>query len=314
MISYPPAMGRPAAKKGRRGMNRHPHERRGPAQLSVVPGGATVKRPPAGREASRDVVSVSVISGKGGVGKSSVIANLAVLLARRGLKVLVLDGDLSLANVDLLLGLVPRFNLWDVIQGRRALDDVLLDGPHGIQLLPAASGIEEMANLDDYRREVLIRSLDELKERCDVFLIDAGSGIQRQNIRLAQAARNILILTTPEPTAFSDAYATLKVLLTRPLWQAPQLVLNRVRSRTEAQRVARRLQGVARHFLQVEPEVLGVIPEDELLLRSVHAQEALVERFPRSPASSALRQLADRLLEVHEPPGGRMPHRDEGAA
>jgi flagellar biosynthesis protein FlhG len=239
------------------------------------------------------------------VGKTHVVANLAIVLARQGLRVLLVDGDLGLANVDLLLGVVPRWNLWDVVAGRKTVEEVLLPGPHGIQILPAASGVEEMANLDDYRREVLVRHVEELASRVDVLLLDTGSGISRQNLRLALAARDILIVTTPEPTAFSDAYATLKVLLARPIWSPPKLVINRVRSATEAHRVATRLRKVARHFLHVEPEVWGVIPEDDLVLRALHVQEALVERFPRSAAAVALEELAARFLQENEPPPRR---------
>ncbi|MBU1701705.1 MAG: MinD/ParA family protein [Candidatus Eisenbacteria bacterium] len=284
-----------------------PDRRRTPAHLSLIHGTSTYRRPGEPIGSFREPISLSVISGKGGVGKSTLVANLAVLFARRGLKVLVLDGDLSLANVDLLLGLVPQYNLWDVVSGKMTLDDIILEGPHGIKLLPAASGVEDMANLDDYRREVLIRSLDDLKSRHDVFLVDTGSGIHRQNIRLAQATREILILTTPEPTAFSDAYATLKVLLSRPIWNAPRLVLNRVRNGAEARRAARRIRSVAQHFLQMKPEVLGMIPEDDLVLRSIHAQEPFVDMFPKSQAAMALESLADQLLHVEEPPRTRLP-------
>jgi flagellar biosynthesis protein FlhG len=273
-------------------------------RLSVIPGRGQAPASISPRT-DDEPISISVVSGKGGVGKSSLIANLAILLARKGLKVIVLDGDLSLANVDLLMGMVPRHNLWDVVAGRRTVAEVLLEGPHGIRLLPASSGVEEMANLDDYRREVLIRSLDDAKRLCDVFLVDTGSGIARQNLRLAQAARHTLILTTPEPTAFSDAYATLKVLLARPMWTPPKLVLNRVRSDAEAMKVKKRLQRVSRHFLHVEPEVWGVIPEDDLVLRSVHAQQPVTDLFPRARASEAFMELADRILkECAGPTGG----------
>jgi flagellar biosynthesis protein FlhG len=277
-----------------------------PANLSVIPGALKGETRESARSDGDPALSVSVTSGKGGVGKTSLLANLAVLFAREGLRVLLLDGDLSLANIDTLLGMSPRRNLWDVVAGRRRLKDVVLDGPHGIRLVPAASGVEEMANLDDYRLEVLIRSVDELKSKCDVFLVDSGHGIQRQSLRLAQAARDILVVTTPEPTAVSNAYVTLKLLLSRPIWNPPKLVLNRIRSAAEGRRVERRIKRVARHFLQTEPEVLGIVPEDSQLLKAVHSQQPLVELSPRSPASLALRDLADTLIRrCGAPTGGR---------
>jgi flagellar biosynthesis protein FlhG len=285
--------------------------------LSVVPGMSKVENKGVRVPRNPSLVSVSMVSGKGGVGKSHFVASLAILLAKAGLDVLVLDGDLGLANVDTLMGLTPRYTLWDVVAGRCEVEDVVMTGSHGIRLAPASSGVEEMANLDDYRLEVLIRSLDELRGRCDAFLVDAGSGIGRQILRLAQAAQDILVVTTPEPTAISNAYITLKLLLGRPLLRTPKFVLNRVQSPSEGRRVERRIKRVSRHFLQVEPEILGIIPEDPNVLKAVHSQEPVVEMFPRSPASLALRELADHLMRHRgAPTGGRrgLNQRKAGAA
>jgi flagellar biosynthesis protein FlhG len=274
--------------------------------LSVIAGTLKVQEQGLPVRKNSSFVSVSVVSGKGGVGKSHIVACLATLLAGEGLKVSLLDGDLGLASVDTLMGLTPRYTLWDVVSGQRDVEDVVLEGPHGLRLIPAAVGVEEMANLDDYRLEVLIRSLDELKASSDAFLVDAGSGIQRQSLRLAQAARDILIVTTPEPAAVSSAYVTLKLLLSRPILGSPKIVLNRVHSAAEARRVERRIKRVSRHFLQMEPEVVGVVPEDPNVLKAVHSQEPVVQMFPRSPASMALREVANGLLRRRgAPTGGR---------
>lgn len=243
------------------------------------------------------LLTVAVTGGKGGIGKTNLVTNLAVVMARMGKKVLLLDGDFSLANVDLLLGLVPRYNLYDVVSGHRRIDEVVLTGEAGIRILPAASGVEEMAALDDYRREVLIRSLENLAADRDVLLIDTGSGIHRQNLRLAQMADEILVMTTPEPTAFSDAYATIKVLCNRRLARPPRLVVNMARSEAEALRVARRVARVAGQFLGFEPELYGVIPEDEAVPRAVKAQEPFVKVYEDAPATVGVRELAKRLLQ-----------------
>ncbi len=244
-----------------------------------------------------ELLTVAVTGGKGGVGKTNLVTNLAIVIARMGKKVLLLDGDFSLANVDLLLGLVPHSNLFDVVSGRKRIDEIVLEGEAGIRIIPAASGVEEMAALDDYRREVLIRTLENLASDRDVLLIDTGSGIHRQNLRLAQMADEILVLTTPEPTAFSDAYATIKVLASRRLARPPRLVVNMAHTEAEALRVARRVSRVAGQFLGFEPELYGIIPNDEAVPRAVKAQEPFVKIYEDCPAAAGVRELAKRLLQ-----------------
>jgi flagellar biosynthesis protein FlhG len=252
----------------------------------------------------RRPLSVAFLSGKGGVGKSSLVANLAILMAEMGRRTLVLDGDLGLANVDLLLGLVPQRTLLDVVEGRCRLEEVLLAGPAGIEVLPASSGVEKMADLDDYRREVLLRSLEAVARDRDLLLIDTGSGIHRQSLRLGQTADEIVVVTTPEPPAFADAYAMLKVLHERPIRRFPRLVVNMARSTEEALRVARRLQRVARRFLGQAPELSGVILEDRNLARAVRRQLPLVRSYPDTRAVADMRALAERLLQPAAPGAG----------
>ncbi len=247
------------------------------------------------------LITIAATSGKGGVGKTNLVTNLAIEMARMGQRVLLLDGDLSLANVDLLLGLVPRYTLYDVVTGARRIDEITLEGPDGIRIIPASSGVEEMANLDDYRREVLLGSLEAVAQDRDVLLIDTGSGIHAQSIRLAQAADEILIVTTPEPPAFSDAYATLKVLSARALTRAPRLVVNMASDEGEAQRVAQRVSRVARRFLNLEVELYGVILRDAAVRRAVKEQRPFVSAYPDSRAAVGVRALAHRLLDAPQP-------------
>jgi flagellar biosynthesis protein FlhG len=246
-------------------------------------------------------ITIAAASGKGGVGKTNLITNLAIEMARMGQRVLLLDGDLSLANVDLLLGLVPRYTLYDVVTGERRIDEIALEGPGGIRIIPASSGVEEMANLDDYRREVLLGSLEAVARDRDVLLIDTGSGIHAQSIRLAQAADEILIVTTPEPPAFSDAYATLKVLCARALTRPPRLVVNMASDEGEADRVAQRVRRVARRFLGLEVELYGVILRDATVRRAVKEQRPFVSAYPDSRAAAGVRALAQRLLDAPHP-------------
>ena len=247
------------------------------------------------------VRTLAVTSGKGGVGKSTLATNLAILCARAGKRVLLVDADLSLANLDLLLGMIPRHNLGDVLSGKRGIEEVVLETPYGIKLLPASSGIERLADLDDFSREKLLRELSKFEESCDLLILDTATGIGRQTLHFASAADEVAIVTTPEPTAFSDAYATLKVLANRSRCGQPFLVVNRANSAQEARRTAKRIQTVAQRFLGFEPELLGHIPEDVTVGTSVLRQEPLVSLFPQSPAAQALLKLTDRLLESPGP-------------
>jgi flagellar biosynthesis protein FlhG len=256
-----------------------------------------VVRPKAGPPESRPRRKViAVTSGKGGVGKTNIVTNLAIALARQGSRVLVLDGDLGLANVDLLLGVAPQYDLQDAILGDKRIEDIVLEGPEGIRVVPASSGVEELANLDEYRTECLLRSLASVEADVDLILIDAPSGIGTHAIALTRAADEILVVTTPEPTSFSDAYAMIKVLSHRPLKCTPALLVNQAGSETEALEVSRRVQSVAKRFLNLEVPYWGFILADESVPKSVIRQEPFLSTYPYSPASSCVLRLARRVL------------------
>ena len=239
---------------------------------------------------------IAVTSGKGGVGKTNIVTNLAIALSRQGIRVLVLDGDLGLANVDLLLGVAPQFDLQDVVLGGRKVQDIVLEGPDGIRVIPASSGVEELANLDEYRTEVLLRSLADLEHETDIILIDSPSGIGHHATSLVQGADQILVVTTPEPTSFSDAYAMIKILVKRPLKCTPALIVNQADSEEAALAVARRVKNVAKRFLNLEIDYWGYVLADESVPKSVLRQEPFLSTYPYSPASSCIYQLARRVL------------------
>jgi flagellar biosynthesis protein FlhG len=294
--SAPESTAKPRSGSERAGSARG---RKGAPHLKAI--GRTSQAPPAHRPRRR---VVAVTSGKGGVGKTNIVTNLALALSRQGVRVLVLDGDLGLANVDLLLGIAPQFDLQDAILGGRPIEDIVLDGPDGIRLIPASSGVEELANLDDYRTEVLFRSLANLEREVDIILIDTPSGIGSQTTSLAQVADEILVVTTPEPTAFSDAYAMIKVLSKRQLKCVPSLVVNQVNSEEEAIEVSRRVRSVAKRFLNLDVPYWGYILADESVPKSVIRQEPFVSTYPYSPASSCIYQLARRVLGLTPQPQG----------
>lgn len=246
------------------------------------------------------VRSIALTSGKGGVGKTSIATNLAIAFARQGRRVLLVDGDLSLGNVDLLLGVVPTRNLGDVIFGRASIEEVVLKTVDGVLLLPSASGVEELADLDDFRRERLFRELARLEDSAELILLDTGSGIGRQTIHLARAADQVVVVTTPEPTAFSDAYATLKVLSRGRINGRPGIVVNMAATPEEGRETERRIRLVAERFLRLKPEYLGHVLLDTAVGRAVRGQLPLLKAFPRSPAAACIEDLAARLIS--EPP------------
>lgn len=252
------------------------------------------------------VRTLAIASGKGGVGKSNLAANLAVALGEMGARVLLVDADLAQANLDLLLGLNPRFDLQHVLLGDKSLEEIVVHGPPGVSLVPASSGVPEIADLDDYRLECLLRGLGNLEAEVDLILIDVASGTSRQVLSFCLAASEVVVVTTPEMPAFSDAYGMIKLLQQRGLTRPPHLVVNAAGSPEEAEEVAHRLRLVARRFLKLEPGTLGYVPFDPAIPRAVRRQEPVVTAFPRSPAAAAYRALAAQLWEPPAKPSSRV--------
>ncbi len=267
-----------------------------PVQLVPAAGApATAGEHPAQWTRSR-AHTIVVASGKGGVGKSNLAANLAIALGERGARVLLLDGDVAQANLDLLLGVHPRFDLQHVLSGQKTLDEIVVEGPANVRLVPAASGAPELADLDDYRRELLLRSLGTLDAGADVLLIDTASGVSRQTTEFCRIAHDVLVVTTPEMPAFSDAYGLVKLLQQQGgLARAPRLVVNMATGAEDAEDTSHRIRLVARRFLQLELDCLGVVPFDPHVPRAVRLQEPVLTAYSKSPAAAAYRQLAARL-------------------
>ncbi|MDJ0847862.1 MAG: MinD/ParA family protein [Myxococcota bacterium] len=246
--------------------------------------------------AVRGLRTVAAVSGKGGVGKTNLMANLAIASASLGARVLLVDGDLGLANVDVLLGLSPEQSLADVLEGRCSLDEALVAGPRGIHVLPAASARQDLAALDGAPlsglRELLRRSARDY----DLVLIDAGAGIGPTPLGLAVGCDPVLVVTTPEPISLADAYATLKVVHQTAPGSRLELVVNSVRDETEARRVHAQLERVTRRFLGLEIGFRGHLPHDPRLVEAVRSQQAVVEAFPNSAVARRMASLAAGLL------------------
>lgn len=241
------------------------------------------------------VRTLAVTSGKGGVGKSTVAANLAVALGSLGARVILFDGDLAQANLDLLLGLSPRWDLGHVLRGEKTLDQIVVEGPHGVRLVPAASGDRDLADLDDFRREGLYRELSRLSENADLVIVDTASGASHLTSSFARAASELVIVTTPEPTSYSDAYGLLKVLVAQGLVTTPSVLVNRAPSIEEAEEVAHDLAALSRRFLSMNVNSLGAVPDDPAVGQAVRRRRPVVEAAPKSPAALAFLALAGRL-------------------
>ncbi|MFH1035759.1 MAG: MinD/ParA family protein [Pseudomonadota bacterium] len=243
--------------------------------------------------------TLTVSSGKGGVGKTSVAVNLGLALAKLGRKVLLVDADLGLANVDVVLGLNPAYTIGDVLSGHKSINEVLVEGPGGMQILPAASGVSELSNLSSDDKLMLLQELDSFETMADLVIIDTSAGISDTVLYFNLAAQDRLIVVTGEPTSLTDAYALIKVLYTQHQEQRFKLVVNNVKNEAEAKGVYRKLAMAADHFLGgLSIDYLGFIPTDPSVSRAVIQQRALLEAFPGSPAAKSIEQLAKAFLRT----------------
>jgi flagellar biosynthesis protein FlhG len=250
------------------------------------------------REHRRRASVIAVTSGKGGVGKSNVAVNLAIQLARAGKQVVLLDADLGLANADLLCGVDLPSNLAHVITRKKELRDVMVDVPGGFKLIGGASGLARMADLSDFDRQRIVEALGELEYQVDVILIDTGAGISPNVLSFTRAADHVLIVTTPEPTAITDAYAVVKVLSKdNEEGRRMSLLVNQVRSANEAKVVHGRIAQVAKQFLGVSVLEAGYVVSDEAVPQAVRRRVPFVLGAPRCAAAQCIGQLAMRLQQ-----------------
>ena len=241
---------------------------------------------------------LSITSGKGGVGKTAVVSNIAVTLARQGKKVLVIDADLGLANIDVVLGISPEYNLNHFFNGERTLEEVMVEGPYGLKILPAGSGVQQYTRLDGQLKMRLIDSLDALEEHFDVVLIDTEAGISDNVTYFNVAAQDILVVTTPEPTAITDAYALMKLLSTQYHQKRFLLAVNSVRNADEGLDVFEKLTMVSGRYLDIFLDYLGCIPFDRKMHESVRQQQVMVDLYPDHKVAKSFITLAETLIET----------------
>ncbi|USD65990.1 MinD/ParA family protein [Vibrio sp. SCSIO 43136] len=251
---------------------------------------------------------IAVSGGKGGVGKTNVTLGLAISMARQGKKVVVLDADLGLANVDVMLGIRPKRNLWHVLAGECSLEEAMVEGPHGIKIIPATSGTKSMTELTPAQHAGLIRAFGSVEEEMDVLLIDTAAGISDMVVSFARAAQDVLVVVCDEPTSITDAYALIKLLSREHQVQRFKIVANMVRSYREGRELFAKLTLVTERFLNVSLELVACIPLDDKVRQAVKKQKIVVDAFPRSPAALALSSLANKAITwpIPKTPSGHL--------
>jgi flagellar biosynthesis protein FlhG len=244
---------------------------------------------------SKPVQVIAITSGKGGVGKTSVSTNLAVALAESGRNTLLLDADLGMANVDVQLGLVAEFTLWDVLQGRCGLEQTLLSGPGGLRIIPATSGKRAMAELSASEHAGLIRAFSDLQDVPEIMVIDTAAGISDSVLTFSQAAQEVIVVVCDEPASITDAYALIKVLNRERGVTRVHVIANMVRSTSEGEALFGKLSRVCERFLDVTLIFLAAIPLDEWLRRAIQRQQVVVDAYPAARSAIAFRDVVRRI-------------------
>ncbi|MBI4476548.1 MAG: MinD/ParA family protein [Acidobacteria bacterium] len=244
---------------------------------------------------SHSVNTLAITSGKGGVGKTNVVVNLGVALARLGQRVAILDADFGLGNVDVLLGLAPPFHLGHLFAGEKTLPEIMIDGPLGVRVIPASSGLRELTALSPRQLGQLSAALDTLQEAVDFLLVDTAAGISDNVIQILGMSQRVLVVTSPEPTAVVDAYAVIKILSTVDPRKELGLIVNGARSQDEADLLFRQLDIAVTRFLHRRVHYLGFVLDDPSVREAVLAQRPVVDHLPQAPASRCFRMLARRV-------------------
>jgi flagellar biosynthesis protein FlhG len=239
---------------------------------------------------------ITVTSGKGGVGKSNFSLNFALGLLERGQKVIVLDVDLGLANLDVLLGISPKKHLLHLLEPGQSVWDIIERGPNGLEFIAGGSGFTQILQFDDGKLDQFFRQLEDLQGYADTIFLDTGAGISQESMRFMLSSDEIILVTTPEPTAITDAYAVIKMLHTQNPQAKIRLVINRVTSQSEGRNTANKLAMVAKRFLNMDISTLGFVPDDPHVSKAVKQQRPFLLTYPHSQASRGIRELVEAYL------------------
>lgn len=248
---------------------------------------------------------IAVTSGKGGVGKTNFTINFALALMSYGQKVIILDADLGLANIDVILGISPTYNLYHVLKGEKSIQEVITNGPQGLKFIAGGSGMQELANLRRWQIEQFIEKLDELEGMADILIIDTAAGLSRNVMSFVLAADDVIVITTPEPTAITDAYGLVKSMSAKKKYGVVHLVVNKVENAQEGDITANKFTIVAEKFLKLNIGHLGFILDDQYVSKAVKNQVPFILKYPKSSAAVCIQRLAAHLMDqkYSEPSG-----------
>ncbi len=242
---------------------------------------------------------IAITSGKGGVGKSSTSINIALQLRKQGKKVIILDADFGLANIEVMFGVIPQYNLADIMFKGKELKDIIVEGPEGVGFISGGSGIAGLANMDNEQIKRLVYKLTELEKLADVILIDTGAGISPSVLEFVAASPEVILVTTPEPTSVTDAYALLKALNMFPGFDKKDtkihVLCNRVSSATEGKNLFEKLNAVVNRFLNLELSMIGAIPQDYSVTKAVMKQKPVSLMYPGAAATKAYEDVVAKL-------------------
>jgi flagellar biosynthesis protein FlhG len=241
------------------------------------------------------VRTIAITSGKGGAGKTNLSVNLGIALAQTGQRVAILDADMGLANVDILLGIYPKYNLSHVLSGEKTLPEIMLEGPAGIRVIPGASGIQKMAELSPTEQAAMIHAFSEADQDLDVLIVDTAAGISASVVNFARACQEIVVVVCDEPTSLTDAYAFIKLLNRDYKMSDFHVVTNMVKTPEQGVALFQKLTKVTDHYLDVTLRHLGVVPHDPNLGRSVQKQTPVLVAFPETKATLAIKAIAEKV-------------------
>lgn len=238
---------------------------------------------------------IAITGGKGGIGKTNIAINLSIALADLQRSIMLLDSDFGLSNVDVVLGLNARKNLYHVLSGDCELEEILIEGPHGVQIIPAAPGVSDMANLSVHEHLGIIDSISQLNKAVDYFLIDTAAGISNGVCLFSRIATNILVIVCDEPASIADAYALIKVLSNKGDDRKFFILANMVDSNAHGEQLFNQLNRVSNHFLDITLEYIGYVPNDNFMKKAIQKQKSVLDIFPSSRASLAFNRLARKI-------------------
>ncbi|MTI48010.1 MinD/ParA family protein [Sporosalibacterium faouarense] len=238
---------------------------------------------------------LSVTSGKGGVGKTNFAINLSISLSKLGYKVVVFDADIGLANIDVILGIIPKYTIADVLDGSKNILDIMTEGPNGIKIIAGGSGIKSLVNLDSQKLDILTRQLQQLDNYADYIIIDTGAGLSNTVLNFVNSSDEVILITTPEPTSLTDVYAMIKTLRTNGGHNKLSVVINKVENSDEADEVFNRLSRVSHKFLNTTIEKLGFVNDSKLVMQSVKNQDPFILLYPNSSISKKINSIALKI-------------------